>query len=93
MSGKFNDTRIDFGEWSQAPYNHGEVDKELQIQKKRQYSEDQRPPFPKPVIQKVTLKPVRNVSFHDPVVQESPTLAVQPLTQTIQQTDIGTETC
>lgn len=92
MSGKFNDTAIDFAEWSKAPYNHVEVDKELHIQKKRQYPEDQRPPFPKPVIQRVTLKPVRNVSFHEPVVQESETLAVQPVTQAMQQTSIGVGT-
>ncbi|XP_045196890.1 protein FAM228B-like isoform X6 [Mercenaria mercenaria] len=92
MRGNFNDTGIDFGEWSKAPYNHAEVDRELQIQKKRQYPEDQRPPFPKPVIQKVTLKPVRNVSFHDPVVQEPESLAVQPLTQAMQQTNIGVGT-
>lgn len=93
MSGKFNDTKIDFGEWSKAQYSHAEVDRELQIQKKRQYPEDQRPPFPKPVIQRVSLKPVRNVSFHEPLVQEPPTLAVQPMTQPVQQTDIATETC
>ncbi|XP_060597950.1 uncharacterized protein LOC132751747 isoform X3 [Ruditapes philippinarum] len=92
MSGKFNDTKIDFGEWSKAQYSHAEVDRELQIQKKRNYPEDQRPPFPKPVIQRVTLKPARNVSFHEPLVQEPQTLAVQPMTQTMQQTDMGAET-
>lgn len=92
MSGKFNDTAIDFAEWSKHPYDHSEVDRELQIQKKRQYPEDQRPPFPKPSVQKVTLKPVRSVSFHEPVVQESESLAVQPLTQALQQTSIGVGT-
>lgn len=93
MSGRFNDTAIDFEVWSKTPYNHAEVDKELQIQKKRQYPEDQRPPYPKPVVHRVGLKPVRSVSFHEPLVQEPETLALRPATQEVQQTSIlaGTE--
>lgn len=93
MSGKFNNTGIDFDEWSQAPYNHGEVDRELQIQKKRQYPEDHKPPFPKPVIQRIPLKPMRTVSFlQEPVIHEPETLAMQQLTQALQQAGIGAGT-
>lgn len=90
MAGKFNDTDIDFDEWSRAPYNHNEVDRELQIQKKRQYPEDLKPPYPKPVIKRVNLKPIRSVSFHDPVVQQPETYAVEPLSQGLQHTQIST---
>lgn len=86
MCGKFNDTEIDFEVWTKTPYNHAAVDKELQIQKKRQYPEDQRPPFPKPVIERISLKPARCVTFQEPVVNE---LALQPVTEALQQTSIG----
>ncbi|XP_052810911.1 protein FAM228B-like isoform X7 [Mya arenaria] len=81
MVGKFNDTDIDFETWTNTPYNHQAVDRELQIQKKRNYSEDQRPPFPKPVIRRPPPKPVQHsVSFQSPIEQEIPIMAAQPYT-------------
>lgn len=85
MQGMFNQSIIDFDTWSRTPYNHADVDRELQIQKKRQYPEDQKPPFGRPVIRRVGLKQVpqhstiaipKNVSFQEPVATE---MAVEPI--------------
>lgn len=46
MQGVFNRCNVDFEEWSQAQYNHGLVDEELHIQKKRMFKEI--PPFNRP---------------------------------------------
>ena len=46
MQGVFNRCNVDFEEWSQAQYNHGLVDEELHIQKKRMFKET--PPFNRP---------------------------------------------
>lgn len=89
MYGKFNNTDIDFEEWSHTPYNHTAVDRELQIQKKRMYPDDQKPPFCRPVFEReVPIKPVhRSVSFQEPVSQEI--VAVEPVSQSVPQTAIG----
>lgn len=79
MFGVFNKSKIDFDVWSRTPYNHNAVDKELQIQKKRQYSEDQKPPFGRPVFER-EVKPVqKNVSFQEPLAQEIPLSALDPM--------------
>ncbi|XP_052241953.1 protein FAM228B-like isoform X4 [Dreissena polymorpha] len=87
MIGKFNNTDINFEQWSRTPYNHEAVDKELQIQKKRQYSEDQKPPFRYPLIRlppKLYPRYPRSVSFQDPLVQEIPIMTMEPLDQSVQ---------
>ena len=79
MVGKFNDTEIDFEKWTNTPYNHAAVDRELQIQKKRNYPEDQRPPFPKPPIYRMPPKPFRRgVTFQSPVESEIPIMTMGP---------------
>ena len=86
MHGKFNTTDINFEQWSHTPYNHAAVDKELQIQKKRMYSEDEKPPFPRPLIREVPLRPVQHsVHFQEPVAQEM--VAVDPSYQYIPQNE------
>lgn len=88
MLGKFNNTDIDFEQWSNTPYNHSAVDKELQIQKKRMYSEDEKPPFPRPVIKRIPMRAVqRSVSFQEPVSQEI--VALEPVNQSMQQMSVG----
>ena len=80
-------TQIDFDNWSKYPYNHLEVDKELQLQKKRQYPEELRPPYPKPVIRRPGLKPSpeKNVSFEQIQPIKTETLAVETVNPSSEQ--------
>lgn len=95
MFGIFNTSQVDFDRWSRLPYDPVIVDKELEIQKKRMYPEDQKPPFKKPVTPRMKLKPSpRNVSFQDevnPITGVEP-LAVQKLNQGLEQMSIGVGT-
>ena len=95
MLGVFNTSQVDFDKWSRLPYDRATVDKELEIQKKRMYPDDQKPPFKRPVTtQRSPLRSARFVSFQDevnPITGLEP-LAVQKLNQGLQQVSIGVGT-
>ena len=94
MLGTFNTTQVDFDRWSKLPYDPHTVDRELALQKKRMYPEDQKPPFKRSVTPRMgKLKPA-HVSFLDdvnPVTGAEP-LAVQKLNQGLEQISIGVGT-
>ena len=95
MLGVFNNNQVDFDKWSKFPYDRATVDKELEIQKKRMYPDDQKPPFNRPVTtHRVPLRSARMVSFQDevnPITGLEP-LAVQKLNQGLHQVSIGVGT-
>lgn len=96
MYGIFNTSQVDFDQWSKLPYDPATVDKELALQKKRLYSDDQKPPFTRPPPPKMGLKPdpYKSVSFYDevnPITGLEP-LAVQKLNKGLQQVSIGVGT-
>ena len=96
MLGVFNNSQVDFDKWSKFPYDRATVDKELEIQKKRMYPDDQKPPFNRPVMahRSAARSAARMVSFLDevnPITGLEP-LAVQKLNQGLQQVSIGVGT-
>lgn len=95
MLGIFNTSQVDFDKWSKLPYDPVTVDKELEIQKKRMFPEDQKPPIRRPVTRhRSSVKSARTVSFLDevnPITGLQP-LAVQKLNQGLEQVSIGVGT-